>query len=85
MPERRAVAADWSKFPRLKSHYAMRRQVAELLKGDQGESEGKRGTVGESEAIDLANEVRLCPPITPCDLSCLPLLFIMFAVVAVVC
>ena len=63
----------------------MRRQVAELLKGDQGESEGKRGTVGESKAIDLANEVRLCPPITPCDLlSCLPLLFIMFAVVAVV-
>ena len=54
-------------------------------KGDQGENEGKRGTVGESEAIDLASEVRLCPPITPCDLSCLPLLFIMFAVVAAVC
>ena len=54
-------------------------------KGDQGENEGQRGTVGESEAIDLASEVRLCPPITPCDLSCLPLLFIMFAVVAAVC
>ena len=56
----------------------------EEMKGDQGESGGERGTVGESKAIDLANEVRLCPPITPCDLSCLPLLFIMFAVVAVV-
>ena len=34
-------------------------------KGDQGESEGKRGTARESEAIDLASEVRLCPPFTP--------------------
>jgi hypothetical protein len=70
-------------------------------KGDQGESGGKRGTVGESETIDLASEVRLCPPFTPyyvcycCRcLLCLLLLRLfdvvcdcltLFAVVAVVC
>ena len=71
----------------LRSQLEMRRDgVAEgEMKGDQGESGGEWGRVGESEAIDLASEVRLCPPITPCDLSCLPLLFIMFAVVAAVC
>ena len=54
-------------------------------KGDQGESEGKRGTARESEAIDLASEVRLRPPFTPyyvcccccCCLLCLLLLLLL--------
>ena len=61
----------------LRSQLEMRRDgVAEgEMKGDQGESGGEWGRVGESEAIDLANlpPVPLIPPPRPLFPPPLPL------------